>query len=446
MTRTRPAPPVDPHDHEVPLVDVRPPWRWRFAVAALAVLVAVALGLLTWRLGVVRHRSAPAPAPSISSSPANGRTTARSRTRTGRGRCRRVEPRPGRVGPVPPDLRRAVYDAPWCGVELLLVIHHGGLDMPANWISVLLAQRWGEEHDRWSRGSAGTRAGDALVIGGPGVHIEWAREDARPDGSVPVHGGNTSPGSEGSQDDGGTVAEKVRAASEVYGRIRSTTCTRGRRGSGRGRRRSTVATPEPQYVPEAGHGALATRSGPPGRACRATCRRRARHRRRRRLLRAGAGGATVTTTSEPAVDPEPGVPSWATGEFYVAIAPLVVAILGAVTHGAVVPGQVEKELAAIGAVVAGAYALARTLLKATHVHAQAKVAAAASMSAAAVARSSSGGAVADRVNLDAVAAHAARHAVDAKAIAGAVADVLDDRFVLRRRAVPRKKSAARRGG
>jgi hypothetical protein len=134
-----------------------------------------------------------------------------------------------------------------------------------------------------------------------------------------------------------------------------------------------------------------------------------------------AGGATVTTTSEPAVDPEPGVPSWATGEFYVAIAPLVVAILGAVTHGAVVPGQVEKELAAIGAVVAGAYALARTLLKATHVHAQAKVAAAASMSAAAV-------------------------AVDAKAIAGAVADVLDDRFVLRRRAVPRKKSAARRGG
>lgn len=155
----------------------------------------------------------------------------------------------------------------------------------------------------------------------------------------------------------------------------------------------------------------------------------------------GDGRATVTQTSEPAVDPAPGTPSWATGEFYAAMAPLVVAIVGAVTHGAVVPGQVEKELAAIGTVVAGAYALARTLLKATHVHAQAKVAAAASMSAAAVARGSSD--VAARVNLDAVATHAARHAVSPAAIAAAVADELDARFVLRARTVPRKKTARR---
>lgn len=148
------------------------------------------------------------------------------------------------------------YDAPWCGVELLLVLLHGGLKMPANWISVLLAQRWGEEHDRWSRTSAGTRAGDALVIGGPGVHIEWAREDARPDGSVPVHGGNTSPGAEGSQDDGGTVAEKIRAPHEIYGRIRLHDLYPG--GTGKRPRPKLVdrREPEPQYVSEAGHGPL----------------------------------------------------------------------------------------------------------------------------------------------------------------------------------------------
>lgn len=149
-----------------------------------------------------------------------------------------------------------VYDAPWCGVELLLVIHHGGLDMPANWISVLLAQHWAEEHSRWSRGSAGTRAGDALVIGGPGVHIEWARNDARPDGSVSTHGGNTSPGAEGSQDDGGTVAEKVRTAGEIYGRIRIYDLYPGGGGKRPTPKPIDRRDPEPQYVPEAGHGAL----------------------------------------------------------------------------------------------------------------------------------------------------------------------------------------------
>lgn len=160
-----------------------------------------------------------------------------------------------------PDYERIfhapAYDAPWCGVELLLVCHHGGLDLPANWISVLLAQRWGEEHDRWSSGSAGTRAGDALVIGGPGVHIEWARADARPDGSVPVHGGNTSPGAEGSQFNGGTVAEKVRAASEVYGRVRLFDLYPG--GGGRRPRPKAVdrRQPEPQYIAGSAHGPVA---------------------------------------------------------------------------------------------------------------------------------------------------------------------------------------------
>lgn len=163
---------------------------------------------------------------------------------------------PDAWGPYHQIFGAPAYDAPWCGVEVLLVTDHGGLRLPANWISVLLAQRWGEEHDRWSRTSAGTRAGDALVIGGPGVHIEWARADARADGSVPTHGGNTSPGAEGSQDDGGTVAEKVRSAGEIYGRIRLHDLYPG----GGGKRLKAKAVdrrePEPQYVPEASHGEL----------------------------------------------------------------------------------------------------------------------------------------------------------------------------------------------
>jgi hypothetical protein len=169
---------------------------------------------------------------------------------------------PDAWGPYHQIFDAPTYDAPWCGVELLLVAHHGGLDLPANWISVLLAQRWGEVHDRWHliRGAAGAatqvRAGDALVIGGPGVHIEWAREDGRPDGSVSTHGGNTSPGDEGSQDDGGTVAEKLRRPAEIYGRVALHDLYPG--GDGKRPRPGPVdrRPPEPQYVAEPEHGEL----------------------------------------------------------------------------------------------------------------------------------------------------------------------------------------------
>lgn len=119
------------------------------------------------------------------------------------------------------------------------------------------------------------------------------------------------------------------------------------------------------------------------------------------------------------VAPKPSTPSWATGEFYIALAPIVVVIVGAFGGHGVVPADVEKQLAAIGTGVAGAYALGRTLLKAVHVHAAAKVAAADAMSAAAVARSTP-------------PPPAVTHG-DAERLADAVADVLDRRFVLRRR-------------
>lgn len=143
---------------------------------------------------------------------------------------------------------------PWCGAELIDIAFHGGLRLPPTFISVYLAQQWAETNGRWSRGSAGVREGDALVIGGPGEHIEYARSAARPDGSVEVQGGNTSPGAEGSQFDGGTVAIKERSAAEIYGRIRLFDMYPG--GTGRPQQLTHQHKVEPQYRHEAPTGDL----------------------------------------------------------------------------------------------------------------------------------------------------------------------------------------------
>lgn len=152
-----------------------------------------------------------------------------------------------------------------------------------------------------------------------------------------------------------------------------------------------------------------------------------------RVAVGGAGGSTtVTTTSsgEGDVVPSTGNVSWMTGEFYAAIAPLVVAIIGAFAGRHLVAADVEHQLTVIGTGVAGAYALARTVLKGVHVHAQAKIAAAASMSAAAVARTTPPPSTP-------VVTHG-----DAERVAAAVAAVLEERYQLRRR--PAKPAARRR--
>jgi peptidoglycan hydrolase-like protein with peptidoglycan-binding domain len=113
----------------------------------------------------------------------------------------------------------AYQGQPWCGAGLICVLHHGGWTPPANWIGVYAIQAWGEAHKRWVRGSDDGKAGDTLVIGGPGVHTEYARSDVRADGSMLTCGCNTSPGSEGSQFNGGTCALKVRTAAEIYGHV-----------------------------------------------------------------------------------------------------------------------------------------------------------------------------------------------------------------------------------
>lgn len=108
---------------------------------------------------------------------------------------------------------------PWCGANLLEVLLHGGLKMPANWIGVFAIQAWAEAHGRWSKVASSAKEGDALVLLGAGVHCGYARGNAA-GGIVPTDEGNTSPGSEGSQFDGGTAALRDRPYSQVYGVVK----------------------------------------------------------------------------------------------------------------------------------------------------------------------------------------------------------------------------------
>lgn len=142
---------------------------------------------------------------------------------------------------------------PYCGAGVVCACRTGGFEAPANWIGVYAIQSWGEARRRFHRGSAGVRKGDVLIIGGPGVHTEQARGDALPDGSVPVYGTNTSPGSEGSQYNGGTTAKKVRAAGEIYGYVVIHDLFDGKRLRPHPIERRL---PQPQYRPEPKRGAL----------------------------------------------------------------------------------------------------------------------------------------------------------------------------------------------
>lgn len=147
---------------------------------------------------------------------------------------------------------------PWCGAALIDTANAGGLSLPPNFIGVYAIQSWGQAHGRWRFGVGGAKAGDVLVIGGPGVHTGFARSDVfeTPGGlAIRTEEGNTSPGSEGSQFNGGTYALKVRQAGEIYGYVKAHDLFPG--GRGRLRPHKVDRRPaEPQFRPEPKRGAL----------------------------------------------------------------------------------------------------------------------------------------------------------------------------------------------
>lgn len=146
--------------------------------------------------------------------------------------------------------------APYCGAGVTDGNWEGGFHNPVNWISVLEAQNWAEEQGRWSRSPSTAKHGDTVVLFGRGVHMGYVRGDAH-NGVVPTYEANTSPGIEGSQYNGGTIAEKVRSYGEVYGVIKCHDRFPGPKGKPKpDNSKSGKKHPTPQFNHESKTGAL----------------------------------------------------------------------------------------------------------------------------------------------------------------------------------------------
>ena len=110
---------------------------------------------------------------------------------------------------------------PWCGCWCYYALEAAGVahidSHLASVASIEDAARSGSKCYRgWSTDPAKAKPGDLVIIGGYGVHVEMVR--AQPSSSsTPTYGGNTSPGTSGSQSNGGGVYSRTRYPSEVRG-------------------------------------------------------------------------------------------------------------------------------------------------------------------------------------------------------------------------------------
>lgn len=92
--------------------------------------------------------------------------------------------------------------------------------------------------------------------------------------------------------------------------------------------------------------------------------------------------APTFDVSGTAAVPNPGRISWLTGEFYAAVTPVVAALVAVFVHHSVSSTSVQQTLVIVGGAASGAYAIARTLLKAVRIHSAARAAATAAAAAA----------------------------------------------------------------
>jgi len=111
---------------------------------------------------------------------------------------------------------------PWCGCWCYYALESAkvqGID--SHLASVAQIEEYAKQGAKcyrgWTTDRAKIRPGDLVVIGGYGVHVEMVRGPASSNGNVPTYGGNTSPGSSGSQSNGGGAYERTRYPSEVRG-------------------------------------------------------------------------------------------------------------------------------------------------------------------------------------------------------------------------------------
>jgi peptidoglycan hydrolase-like protein with peptidoglycan-binding domain len=109
---------------------------------------------------------------------------------------------------------------PWCGSWCFYGLEAGGVQKLGSWMaSVASIEDYAKSKSYcfkgWTTDRSKVKKGDLVVIGGYGVHVETVRGF---DGSTTLtYGGNTSPGSSGSQSNGGGSFARSRSPSEVRG-------------------------------------------------------------------------------------------------------------------------------------------------------------------------------------------------------------------------------------
>jgi hypothetical protein len=113
---------------------------------------------------------------------------------------------------------------PWCGCWAYSGLHAAGVVGLGSWMaSVASIEQYARAGTACFRGwrsgfTTDCQRGDLVVISGHGVHVETVTETPEPgDGHLVTNGGNTSPGSGGSQSNGGGAYRRNRSPSEVYG-------------------------------------------------------------------------------------------------------------------------------------------------------------------------------------------------------------------------------------
>lgn len=110
---------------------------------------------------------------------------------------------------------------PWCGCWAYYALESAGVDaIDSSLASVAQIEDYAKQSAKcytgWTTDPAKVRPGDLVVIGGRGVHVEMVREPPTSSSTL-TFGGNTSPGTSGSQSNGGGAYARTRYPSEVYG-------------------------------------------------------------------------------------------------------------------------------------------------------------------------------------------------------------------------------------
>ena len=109
---------------------------------------------------------------------------------------------------------------PWCGCWCFYGLEAGGVKGLGSWMaSVASIEDYAKAKKGcfkgWTTDRSKVKKGDLAVIGGYGVHVETVRGFSG--SSTLTYGGNTSPGSSGSQSNGGGAFARTRYPSEVRG-------------------------------------------------------------------------------------------------------------------------------------------------------------------------------------------------------------------------------------